>query len=250
MASFTIMEGNLVSWDFFRALLGEILGTFFLIFIGCGGASGRTPGSVDLLHVAFAFGLGIGATVHLFSDISGGHLNPAVSLALFVARKCSLVRALVYMVAQTIGGFLGAVALLLLCPTIPGVTKLGEGYSAIQGLFFEFFGTLFLVLTVLATTNAKRGFSSSYLQPLAIGVAIFVAHLVLIVPTQCGINPVRGVVINIVAGEVTGDIWLWVVGPLLAAVVGAGLYEFVLDPHYSTSYSEVTEREGEEETKA
>jgi len=244
------MEGNLVSWPFFRALLGEICGTFFLIFLGCGGASGRTPDSVDLLHVAFAFGLGIGATVHLFSDISGGHLNPAVSLALFVARKCSLVRAVVYMLAQTVGGFLGAVALLLMCPVIPGVTVVGEGYTTIQGLFFEFFGTLFLVLTVLATTNSKRGFTSSYLQPLAIGIAIFVAHLVLIVPTQCGINPVRGVVINIVAGQVAGDIWIWVVGPLLASVVGGALYEFVLDPHYNTSYIVVEEQNGHEETKA
>jgi len=240
------MEGNLVSWAFFRSLLCEALGTLFLIIFGCWGAAG----SGDLLHIAFTSGAGIGATVHLFSDISGGHLNPAVSLALFVARKCSLVRAVVYMLAQTVGGFLGAVALLLMCPVIPGVTVVGEGYTTIQGLFFEFFGTLFLVLTVLATTNSKRGFTSSYLQPLAIGIAIFVAHLVLIVPTQCGINPVRGVVINIVAGQVTGDIWIWVVGPLLASVVGGALYEFVLDPHYNTTYVVVEEQNGHEETKA
>lgn len=197
----------------------------------------------DFVHVAFAFGIGIGGTVHLFSDISGGHLNPAVSLALFVARKCSLVRALIYIVAQFIGGFLGAVILWGMCVNIPGVTALGAyvdsesmetvKVTAAQGFFFEFFGTLFLVLTVLATTNSKRGFAGSYLQPLAIGLAIFVAHLVLIKPTQCGINPVRGIVMNIVANKVESYIWIYIVAPLVASVVGGGLYEFFFDAHYN-----------------
>jgi len=230
MAEFSIMEDGLTSMDFLRAVLGEIIGTFFLIFLGCGGANGMATG--DLLHVAFAFGIGIGGAVHLFSDISGGHLNPAVSLGLFVARKCSLVRAVIYIIAQFVGGFLGALVLWLLCENTPGATSLATDVSTAQGFFFEFIGTLFLVLTVLATTNSKRGFAGSYLQPLSIGLAIFVAHLVLIKPTQCGINPVRGIVMNIVTSTVKGYHWIYIVAPLLASVIGGGVYEFLFDPHY------------------
>lgn len=231
MAQFSIMEEDLLSMDFLRAILGEIVGTFFLIFLGCGGVNGMGA-NVDFVHVAFAFGIGIGGTVHLFSDISGGHLNPAVSLALFVARKVSLIRAVVYIIAQFIGGFLGALILWALCEQTPGVTMLGANVNVGQGFFFEFFGTLFLVLTVLATTNSKRGFAGSYLQPLSIGLAIFVAHLVLIAPTQCGINPVRGIVMNIVSNRVESYIWIYIIAPLCASIVGGVFYEFVFDKHY------------------
>jgi len=248
---------------FIRDCTAEVFGTFSLIFWGTGSAiAGHSP-----LHVAFGFGFGIATTVHLFSDISGANLNPAVSLALFVAQKISFLRCLLYIICQFLGGFLASALLYGICGIVPGCTSLGhyytyecplpelaEGQSGKMGdcivkdmyeittgtgFVLELIGTLLLVFLVLATTNEKRGHSASYNQPLSIGVCVFVIHLVLIPLTGCGINPVRGIVPNIVAEKVEYYHWIYIVAPLCASVAGALSYLLLFDPHYPNQPKQV-----------
>lgn len=238
-----------------REILAEILGTFFLIVLGCGGVQGVVAldgafGSAQVLQIGLAFGLGIGGTVHLFSDISGGQLNPAVSFGLFFARKLSLYRAAILTIAQIIGGLIAAAILKALFSKTgcPGVVEMTV--SSGVGLVLEFLGTLFLVLTVLATINDKRGHAPGYLQPLSIGIAILVAHMFLVPLTGCGINPARSLATNIVEGKIKSDFYGYILGPLLASLVGGLLYEFLFSPHYvktAASYDNIGKDNGEAE---
>lgn len=233
---FKILDDDLCSMGMVREIVAEIVGTFFLIFIGAGAVSQATGGG-KFLQIGLAFGLGIGAAVHLFSDISGGQLNPAVSFGLFFARKLSLVRALVLTVAQVIGGLVGAGILKGILGKCPGSVALNTNLSPIKGFALEFFGTLFLVMTVLASINEKRGHAPGYLQPYAIGVSIFVMHMFLIPLTGCGINPARSLATNLVAGTIESNFWIYVLGPITASVVGGVLYEFFFNYHYDKDVS-------------
>jgi len=243
-----------------REVLAELLGTFFLIILGCGGvqaACGRgldpdpcNPiGSAEIVQIGIAFGLGIGGIVHLFSDISGGQLNPAVSFGLFFGRKLSLYRATILSVAQIIGGLIAAAILKALFGKCPG--SVGMNVPGGTGLVLELLGTLFLVLTVLSTINDKRGHAPGYLQPLSIGICLVVAHMFLIPLTGCGVNPARSLATNIVvSGSIKGDFYGYIVGPLLASVIGGLLYDFVFNPHYGAkkAYENVENNNAEEMT--
>jgi len=247
-----IDDDGCFSMGLVREILAEILGTFFLIVLGCGGVHAATLekaaddplGSARILEIGFAFGLGIGGIVHLFSDISGGQLNPAVSFGLFFARKLSLYRAAILSVAQIIGGLIGAALLKIMFKGPPGTVSMGDGVSGGVGLILEFLGTLFLVLTVLSTINDKRGHAAGYLQPFSIGVAIFVAHMFLVPLTGCGINPARSLATNIIGGKITGDFYAYILGPLLASAVGGLVYEFIFNPHYEAAPYEGIENAG------
>lgn len=239
-------DGDLKVARTLRELLAEFLGTFYLIFIGCGGVAGATaanPGggtttSAAVLQIAFAFGLGIGGSVHLFSDISGGQFNPAVSLGLFFAKQMSLFKVVLYFLFQLGGGLVACAILRAMLDETPGVVNLGPNISPASGLFIELFGTLFLVLTVLATTNSKRNHAPSYLQPLSIGIAIFVLHMFLVSTTGCGINPVRSFVTNVVDNKIRSNFWVYIIGPFLASLIGGILYEFIFSSHYKVKRKE------------
>lgn len=239
---FKICDDDFISMALLREILAELLGTFFLVWLGCGGVQGATAvtpvgSSVDaagVIQIAIAFSLGIAGVVHLFSDISGGQLNPAVSLGLFFARKLSLYRTVLLSVAQIIGGLVAAALLKAMFKKCPGVVAI-TGITTGQGLILEFVGTLFLVLTVLATINPKRGHSAGYLQPLSIGIAILVDHMFLVPLTGCGVNPARSLATNLIDGKVKSDFYVYIIGPLLASVVGGLVYEFLFDPHYTPS---------------
>jgi len=242
-----IDDDGVFSCKLVREVLAELIGTFYLIILGTGGVLASVKGwdkegeleSMRVLQIAFSFGLGIGGAVHIFSDISGGQYNPAVSFGLFFARKLSLYRAVVLSVVQILAAILGAAIMKAIFGEVPGVVEIAEGTSSFAGLILEILGTLFLVLTVLSTTNSARGHSAGYLQPLSIGIAIFVAHLFLVPYTGCGINPARALGTNIVAGKVKGEIYAYILGPLIAALGGGVIYEFLFNPHYSNKYQSV-----------
>lgn len=226
-----------------RACLAELFGTFSLVFWGCGAAAHGAASTAT--HISFAFGFGIATAVHIFSDISGAHLNPAISLALFVAQRISVVRCFFYWIMQFLGGALAAAIWFLLNGKVPGLVSLREADVALnvdaispwQGLLLEVFGTLMLVYLVLAATNEARDMrTSSYEVPLAVGICVFVVHLVLVPLTGCGINPVRGLMPSVIADDVRSYHWIYVVGPLIASIIGAFTYELIFSIHYKPGY--------------
>lgn len=241
---------NDIGMDLVRACAAEALGTFFLILICVGSANSRvldqlsnTTGTLHLqplyyIGISFAFGIGIGGIVHILADASGGHVNPAVSFALFLDKRISFVGMVFYMIAQFAGGFAGAGVLYGLGNHGDDALKNISGGNSYdpeflnwgQAFFFEVFGTMFLVLTILSSINESRGHAPSYLQPLAIGLSIFVVHIWLIPYTNCAINPVRGVVWNIIIGQAGSQSFIFLFGPLVGGGLAVPIFNFIFNP--------------------
>ncbi|XP_063683855.1 aquaporin Z-like isoform X1 [Bolinopsis microptera] len=225
------LGGDDINFCLLQKAGAEFLGTMFLIIFCVGSANHRALvalGSASpayYLSISLAFGLGIGGIIHILSGTSGGHVNPAVSFALFLDRRISLIVAIVYIIAQFAGGFAGAGLLYALGNFddieggIAGVNAVGVGINSGQAFFLEMFGTMFLILTILSTINEQKGHAASYLQPLSIGIAILVMHIFLIPFTNCGINPVRGSVWNIITGQANSEILIFLFAPLVGSII-------------------------------
>ncbi|WP_369945859.1 aquaporin Z [Vitiosangium sp. GDMCC 1.1324] len=219
----------------------EFVGTFALV-VGGVGAAVFAGARIGFLGVAFAFGLALLAMVYAIGPISGCHLNPAVTLGLLLSGKMERRYALGYVVAQCVGGIVGAGVVLLLAKGAP------EGYSAAsQGLAANGFGahspegysigaaflaevvlTFFLVLTVLGATDARApvGFAG-----VAIGLVLTLVHLVGIPITNTSVNPARSLGPALfVGGWALSQLWVFIVAPLLGGATAAAVYRTVHRP--------------------
>ncbi|GKC00052.1 putative major intrinsic protein, aquaporin-like protein [Tanacetum coccineum] len=195
----------MASWSFWRARIAEFIATFLFLYITVLTVMGvvKSPtkcGTVGIQGIAWAFGGMIFALVYCTVGISGGHINPAVTFGLFLARKLSLNRALYYIVMQCLGaivragvvrGFEGGTQFKL---NGGGANTIAHGYTKGSGLGAEIVGTFVLVYTLFSATDAKRSARDSHVQilaPLPIGFAVFLVHLATIPITGTGINPAR-----------------------------------------------------------
>ncbi len=218
-----------------KAFMAELVGTFTLVFFGCGAAvlaGANTAGleAVGQLGISFAFGLAIVAMAYGIGPVSGCHVNPAVSFGAFVAGRMPLNTMLQYWAAQFIGALLGAGVLYLIASGTPGYTLAvnglgangwGEGYlggyNLTAALVFEVVATfLFLVVILGATQKA----APAAMAGLAIGLTLVVIHIVGIQVTGVSVNPARsfGPAV-IVGGNALTQLPLFLIAPL----VGAGL---------------------------
>jgi aquaporin-4 len=173
------------------ALLAESLGTFVLVLIGCGTCLGGTvsPGGEasswetaepTKVQISLSFGLAVATVVWNVAHISGGHVNPAVTIAMLFARRITIVRAVLYVVAQCAGAVAGAAALAVLTPVSLhgglGTTTINAALSKEQGLGVEAVVTFVLVLTVFACCDSKRSDLNGS-APLTIGLSVTLCHL-------------------------------------------------------------------------
>ncbi|XP_060568595.1 aquaporin-2-like, partial [Ruditapes philippinarum] len=154
------MLQELKSWELWRAVLAELIATFLFVFIATMSAVEMVPvvdDSSKIVKIAFTFGLMIAVCIQMFGHVSGGHMNPAVSIAMAVAMEITPSRALLYTIAQCAGGILGS--LLLKGVTPPrlhgnlGVTSLNNEISEGQGLVCEIVYTFILVMSIFGTTD-------------------------------------------------------------------------------------------------
>ena len=211
-------------------IVAEFIGTFTLVLFGCGAAV-LGGDHVGQLGIALAFGFTIIALAYGIGPVSGCHVNPAVSLAAFIAGRMNLMEMLRYWVAQFAGGAAGAA---VLCVIAGGVAKglgqngwgpgyLGE-YSLQAAFIFELVMTAIFVIVILGATgaNAAPGFAG-----LGIGIALAVIHIVGIQITGVSVNPARsfGPAV-LVGGQALAQLWLFFVAPAIGAVLGALLYRF------------------------
>ncbi|KAJ6823465.1 putative aquaporin PIP1-2 [Iris pallida] len=196
--------GELVSWSFYRAGIAEFVATFLFLYITVLTVMGVVKSNskcstVGIQGIAWAFGGMIFALVYCTAGISGGHINPAVTFGLLLARKLSLTRAIFYMVMQCLGAICGAGVVKGFKKTLymtqgGGANVVAPGYTKGDGLGAEIVGTFVLVYTVFSATDAKRNARDSHvpiLAPLPIGFAVFLVHLATIPITGTGINPAR-----------------------------------------------------------
>lgn len=221
--------------------LAELVGTFVLVFAGIGSAV-LAGDQIGFLGISIAFGLALLAMVYAIGPISGCHINPAVTVGVLIANKMDRKYAAGYIIAQIIGAILAAALLLLIAKGAPGgyeapvsgLATNGYGqhspghYSLLSALFIEIVLTFFLVYTVLGVTDIRApvGFAG-----LAIGLVLTLIHLVSIPVTNTSVNPARSIGPAIfVGGWAIGQLWLFIIAPLLGAVMAAIVYKVTHRP--------------------
>jgi len=186
--------------------------------------TGASPASQ--LIIAFGFGVGLMCMVWAFYRISGGHLNPAVTLGLFCSGAVSIIKCILYIIAQLCGGMLGALFAKALFPTPhDGITRgangIPEGRSVTAGFFLELILTFLLVYVVhmlaLEVNNARN------VAPFVIGAIVFVGHLIAIPITGTSMNPARSFGASVVSNQ-WDDHWVFWVAPLLGGVLASCVY--------------------------
>ncbi|KAL9228036.1 hypothetical protein vseg_003654 [Gypsophila vaccaria] len=236
---------ELTKWSFYRALIAEFVATLLFLYItvltviGYKSESATDDcGGVGILGIAWAFGGMIFILVYCTAGISGGHINPAVTFGLLLARKLSLVRAFLYMVAQCLGAICGVGLVKAFQSSYydrfgGGANELSGGYSKGTGLGAEIIGTFVLVYTVFSATDPKRSARDSHvpvLAPLPIGFAVFMVHLATIPVTGTGINPARsfGAAVIYNNKKAWDDHWIFWVGPFIGAAIAAIYHQYIL----------------------
>ncbi|XP_019198804.1 PREDICTED: aquaporin PIP2-1-like [Ipomoea nil] len=234
---------ELTQWSFYRALIAEFIATLLFLYVTVLTVIGHSKeadacNGVGVLGIAWAFGGMIFILVYCTAGISGGHINPAVTFGLFLARKVSLVRAVMYMAAQCLGAICGVGLVKAFQSSYytrygGGANKMAEGYSDGVGLGAEIIGTFVLVYTVFSATDPKRNARDSHvpvLAPLPIGFAVFMVHLATIPITGTGINPARslGAAVMYNKDKAWNDHWIFWVGPFTGAAIAAFYHQFIL----------------------
>ncbi len=236
--------------DSLRKYLAEIIGTFVLVVFGCGTAivtgCGTTGGMGAYALTALAFGLVIVAMAYSIGNISGCHINPAVSLAMFVNKKLSLQDMFLYWCSQLIGACGGA--LLLTVFFDPDESGFGT-----NGLFdndvarsFVIEGVLTFVF-VLAILGVTSKIANGNIAGLVIGLTLTLVHILGIGFTGTSVNPARSVGPALFkGGEALENVWVFIVAPLVGAAFAAIIYRF-LDPASVTSEKKAEKKEEKKE---
>lgn len=216
-------------------LIAEAFGTAVLVFVGCGSATLAGWGAaapMGFLPIALAFGLAVTAMAYGIGPISGCHINPAVTIAVWSAGRMSTADMIKYWVAQVIGGFLGAILLYMMLQGKVGGWDLAKGglgqnvytnWSMQTAFLAEVIGTMIFTTTILGVTQKNGG---GNVAGLAIGLTLALIHILLIPVTGTSVNPARTIAPNlIVGGEAAAQLWLFIVAPLLGGLISGVLFK-------------------------
>ncbi|WVT71998.1 aquaporin Z [Sinorhizobium chiapasense] len=225
----------------FKRLSAEFLGTFWLVFGGCGSAvlaAAFPEVGIGLLGVSFAFGLTVLTMAYAVGGISGGHFNPAVSVGLMVAGKFPAHKLVGYIISQVLGAIAAAAVLYLIASGKAGFQLGGfaangygdhspGGYSMTAALVAEVMLTFFFLFIILGATHGRvpAGFA-----PIAIGLALTLIHLVSIPVTNTSVNPARSTGQALFVGDwALTQLWLFWVAPIVGAAIAGIVWKIVGD---------------------
>ncbi len=221
-------------------LAAEFIGTFGLVFGGCGSAvlAAAFPElGIGFTGVSLAFGLTVLTMAYAVGHISGGHFNPAVSLGLALGGRFGWGELLPYWIAQLLGSFTAAGTLFVIASGTADFSAGGfaangydalspGGYSMVSALVIEVVLTAFFLIVILGATSAKApaGFA-----PIAIGMALTLIHLISIPVTNTSVNPARSTSVAFYAETAAvSQLWLFWLAPLAGAALGAMIWKFLL----------------------
>ncbi len=214
-----------------KKYLAEFVGTFTLVLLGCGTAV-IAGDKVGVVGIAFAFGFALLGMAYGIGPVSGCHINPAVSLSVFTAGRMSAGDLLGYIFAQCLGAIVAAWLLAMIASgKLSGydvaASGLGQngwgpdylgGYSQHSAMLFEFFATLLFVIVILGSTQAQ---APGQIAGLAIGITLVVLHIFGIQITGVSVNPARSLgPALLVGGKALQQLWLFLVVPSAAGIVG------------------------------
>ncbi len=224
----------------------EFLGTFVLLFGGCGAAilaaKFLTDDNVQLgigfVGVSFAFGLSVLAGAYAFGHVSGGHFNPAVTIGLAIAKRFEWKGVLPYIVTQIVAASLAGAVLFAIASGEAGFSAVDSGfasngygdrspggYGLVSGLIVEVVITAVFVFIILGSTDdrAPKGFA-----PIAIGLGLTLVNLVAIPVTNCSANPARSLgVAWFAGGGALAQVWLFIVAPIIGAAIAGATYALI-----------------------
>ncbi len=219
--------------------LAELLGTFVLVFMGCGSAV--IAGShVGFLGIALAFGLSVLVMVYAIGPISGCHINPAITIAMLVNGKITGKDAGIYIIVQCVGAVIAAVLLLTIMSGNPAYVMatdgLGQngydaaspgGFSMVSGFIAEVILTFIFLIVIFGATSkaAPAGFAG-----MAIGLSLALIHIVGIPITGVSVNPARSIgPALLVGGTALAQLWLFIIAPIIGAVLAAFVWKYLLE---------------------
>jgi aquaporin Z len=226
--------------DSTRKYAAEAIGTFWLVFGGAGSAlisAGFPDLGIGFLGVAIAFGLTVVTMAYAIGHISGCHLNPAVTLGLVAGGRFPASQAPAYIIAQVVGGIVGALVLYLIVTgsasfnPAGGFASNGYGdlspgkYTLASAFIAEVVLTAMFLVVIMGATSAKApaGFA-----PLAIGLSLTLIHLIGIPVTNLSVNPARSTATALFAGSgALAQLWLFWVAPILGGVIGGVVYRWL-----------------------
>jgi len=222
-----------------KKYLAEMFGTMVLVLMGCGAAVSLGCDNADpetVVGTALAFGLAVVAMAYTIGGISGCHINPAITLGVFLSGRMKGKEAATYMVYQVIGGVIGA-ALLYLLTVNSGLSgtgandlqAVGDGQTVswLGGLLAEIIFTCVFVLVVLGAT-AKDNAATGNFAGLAIGLSLVLVHLVCIRYTGTSVNPARSIGPALFqGGTALSNLWIFIVGPFVGAMIAAGIWKTI-----------------------
>lgn len=222
-----------------KKLVAEFIGTLWLVLGGCGSAvlaAGFPELGIGFVGVALAFGLTVVTMAYAIGHISGCHLNPAVSIGLWMGGRFSGKELVPYIVAQVMGGIAGAGILYTIASGQPGFELGGfaangyaehspGGYSLMAALVTEIVMTFIFLFVILGATHSK---APKYLAGLAIGLCLTLIHLISIPVTNTSVNPARSTSQALFAGDwALGQLWLFWVAPIVGALLAGMVYKYL-----------------------
>jgi aquaporin Z len=222
-----------------KRFAAELIGTFWLVFGGCGSAifaAGFPHLGIGFLGVAFAFGLTVLTMAFAIGHISGCHLNPAISIGLWAGGRFPAKDLPAYIAAQLTGAILAGGVLYAIASGVTGWVPGGfasngygehspGGYSLFAALLAEIVLTCFFLIVIMGSTDKR---APSGLAPIAIGLALTLIHLISIPITNTSVNPARSTGVAIFAdGWALGQLWLFWVAPIIGAVIGGIIYKLL-----------------------
>ena len=221
-----------------KKYISEMIGTMVLVLMGCGSAvfagnmAGTVGAGVGTVGVALAFGLSVVAMAYAIGGISGCHINPAITLGVFLTGRMNGKDAGMYMLFQVIGAIIGSAILFALVstgahegPTVTGSNSFGDG-EMLQAFIAEAVFTFIFVLVVLGATDSKKG--AGNLAGLAIGLTLVLVHIVCIPITGTSVNPARSIGPALFeGGGAISQLWLFIVAPLTGGLASAIVWKAI-----------------------
>ncbi len=229
-----------------RKYIAECIGTMILVILGCGvamfigRAAGDTSTAARIVGISFAFGLSIIATAYVIGNISGCHINPAVSFAMLVTGKLSLKDFIGYIISQFAGAIIGALILMLIAASAGisvadiglGQNGFGAGYgvgiNAGGALLVEIVLTFVFVFTILGVTSDPE---KNRIAGVVIGFTLVLVHLLGINLTGTSVNPARSFGPALFAGlTAISQVWVFIIGPMIGSAIAALTFKALTIP--------------------
>jgi len=207
-------------------LLAEALGTFAIVFFGCGAIAlfALTPAAISVSAIPVIFGLVVAAMIYGFGHISGAHFNPAVTLAFAISRHFPLREAFPYILAQCLGGILASALLAFLFPSPGSYGATIPHVPMMQAFAWEAVMTFFLMLVIMAVATDTRAVGT--MAGAAIGAVVMIDAFIGGWATGASMNPARSLAPAIIQGSLD-TLWLYFAAPIVGAIAGSLIYKLM-----------------------